>query len=135
MKNVATLAGELYYQTADPDSGNHAREQASARGLRLKMLSPKQLPLRPDAVAHIVDLDYLCLDIYGRRRWLADLKANPPIVPTFVHSHDFAGEDIAGGDNIVLAPNLDDVLSRLEASLSAVATTAADASWSEACRG
>lgn len=125
MKNLEVV-GTVYYLTTDPDNGKRARDLAAAPGRRVEVLFPKDLPLRADAIALIVDLDTLCLDARGRRQWLAELAATPPAVPTFAHSYDFADEEGFDTENPVRLPHLDDLLlCRLAGCLSLVATTAA----------
>lgn len=116
---LETLAGTAYYLTANLENGETAKDLAVPHSMRVEVLFPKELPLSPDAVALIVDLDNLGLDAWGRCRWLAELAANPPRVLTFVHSYDF-DEDGADAKNVMLARRMDDsLLRRLMACLGA----------------
>lgn len=59
----------------------------------VQLLFPKDWwvgqPLPEDALALVIDLDYLMLDAHGRRKLLADLIASAPTVPTLAISYDF----------------------------------------------
>jgi hypothetical protein len=113
-RNAQLAEGQVYYLTCNVENGGWAADLAAVQGLTLQTLFPKDLPLPPDALALIVDLDNLWLDNRGRCAWVAGLDARPPAVPTVVHSYDYWDEEVSEIKNVVLARRLDDgLLSRL----------------------
>src|SRR5689334_10041925 len=95
------LKGVIYYLSCAIENGNEAAELAADHDLQVQVLFPKDLPLPSDALALIVDLDYLWLDARGRRDFLAELIARPPAVLTYVHSYDFDDGEDSGLKNVI----------------------------------
>jgi hypothetical protein len=107
--------GRVMFQTCDVANGERAKDLAADEDLPLEVLFPKET--RPsDALALVVDRDFLGLDAAGRREFLAGLSARPPAVLTAVISYDFADGEESGLKNVWLARRLDGDLFRRLAS-------------------
>jgi hypothetical protein len=98
----------LFFLSTDPDSGSDAQERGGAFGFEVQILFPRDsLPSAGRGL--IIALDHLLLDAFGRRKYLASLKAQALPLPTVVLSYDFHLEPLTVvRSGLILACQLND---------------------------